>query len=330
MWYNVLMENNATIIGTPQAGIFDEPTLKKFKNYKNILQKFMIWALVGGAICGALFILIGGIDGGEVVGKFMGTLFILGGAALVSFINFNKIETKISSVQVFAIIGVVTNVLWMTLWILALWGVFDIWARGACITYRYSSTEYCPVIGYSVFGIFTMIVSYLSSLGFLGALTLGIYEGTKKSTIRPLKLTAISCLCYVEFHAITRIFTEFSSSSSSSSSSLAGRFDVLAAFAGFVWFITALVAVILAKHEKNAAEYEEKKKKDEEQQKILAQAAANVASAAAPSAPKTDEELRAEIEEKVRREMIEKEVREKLEKEMAEKSTDSTSNPSAQ
>ena len=66
-----------------------------------------------------------------------------------------------------------------------------------------------------------------------------------------------------------------------------------------------------------------KKEKDDAQQKILEQAAANIAAMqvapAAPSAPKTDIELRAEIEEKVRREMIEKEVRAKLEKEMAEK-----------
>ena len=318
------MENNATIIES-HGGIFDNATLEKFKKYKNALQKLMIWTLVGGAICGALFILIGGIEGGEVIGKFMGTLFILGGAALVSLINFNKIETKIPSVQVFAILGVVTNVLWMVLWILALWGIFDIWARGTCTTYYYSNKPYCPIIGYSLLGILTMVVSYLSSLGFFGAITLGIYEGTKKSTIRPLKLTAISCLCYVEFHAIVRLFTESTTSSSSYSSttSLAERFDILAAFAGFVWFITALVAAILAKHEKNAAEYAEKKKREEEQQKILVQAAANVAAMPQqPAAPKTDEELRAEIEEKVRREMIEKEVREKVEKEMAEKSAE--------
>ena len=238
-------------------------------------------------------------------------------------INFNKIEKQESSVQVFATIGVITNVLWTILWILALWGVFDIWARGTCQTYTYYTSEkYCPTIGYSLLGILTMIMSYLSGLGFFGAITLDIYEGTKRSTIRPLKLTAISCLCYTELHAIVRLFTEFSTSTSySRTSSITERFDVLAVFAGFVWFITVVVAAILAKHEKNAIEYAEKKKKDEEQQKILIQAAANVnAKQAEPAAPKTDDELRAEIEEKVRREMIEKEVREKLEKEMSEKS----------
>ena len=316
------MENN--VITESHTGVYSKETLSKINNYKGLLQKVIIWTLVGGAICGAFFILVGGIAGAEVIAKFMGTLFILAGAALVSLINFSKIEKKESSVQIFATIGVITNILWMVLWILALWGVFDIWARGQCRTYTNSNiVAYCPAIGYSLLGMLTMTVSYLSALGFFGAITLDVYEGNKKSTIRPLKLTAITCLCYTELHAILRIFTYSSNSSYSSTASISERFDILATFTGFVWFITVVVAAILARHEKNAEEYAEKKKKDEEQQKILVQAAANVAAKqATPSAPKTDEELRAEIEEKVRREMIEKEVREKLEKEMAEKSAE--------
>ncbi len=64
-----------------------------------------------------------------------------------------------------------------------------------------------------------------------------------------------------------------------------------------------------------------KTESDERQRQVLEQAAANIAAQQAqqPYTPKTDEELRAEIEEKVRREMIEKEIRAKLEKEMSEK-----------
>ena len=319
----MLMEDNTinnNIIGEAVTGIYRKQTLEKIKNIKGLIQKVIIWALIGGAICGAFLIVLVGTGGGEVLGKFMGTLFILAGAALVSLIDFNKIESKISSVQVFATIGVVANILWMLLWIFALWGLFDIWSYGTSTSRYYSS-----IVGYSPLGLLTMISTYLSSLGFFGALTLGIYEGEKKSTIRPLKITAISCLVYVEFHAIINLFTQFSSDSSSSSTTsiLIERFNVLATFAGFVWFVAALVAYFLGRNEQASVEMKVKKEKDDAQQKILEQAAANIAAMqvapATPSAPKTDIELRAEIEEKVRREMIEKEVRAKLEKEMAEK-----------
>lgn len=295
------------------TGIFRDSTLEKFKTFKNILQKLIIWSVVGGAIFGALFILFGS-EGGEVVAKFMGTLFILALSAFISLINFKKIETKISSVQVFATLGIIMNICWTILWTINLWGVADIYIK-ECTTSRFGY-EHCNTLGYSLFGILTMVATYLSSLGFFGAITLGIYEGKKRSTIRPLKLTAITCLVYTEMHAIIRLLTHGRTISPSTTDDLSGRLDILAGFAAFVWFVTILIAAILGKHEKNAIEHAEKKEKAEEQQKILAQAAANVSATAKPSAPKTDDELRAEIEEKVRREMIEKEVRERLEKEM--------------
>ena len=262
--------------------------------------------MVAGAICGALGILFVGTDTWGLISRFMGTLFILSGAALVSFIDFNKIESRISSVQVFATLGVFMNILWMFLWIGALWGVFDIWSYDHCA----HAGHYCARIGFSPLGMITMISTYLSSLGLLGSITLAIYEGEKKSTIRPLKLTAISCLVYTELHAI---FDLLAMQSETVVDPFLNRLDILAVFTGFVWFITTLVAYILAKHEKDVVENKERKEREDAQQKILEQAASNIA------ASKTEDELRAEIEEKVRREMIEKEVRAKLEKEMTEK-----------
>ena len=162
-----------------------------------------------------------------------------------------------------------------------------------------------------------MASTSLSGLGLFGSVILDIYEGKKKSTIHPLKVTSFICLVYAEIHSTIRIFTSSSSHYSySSTPGIMARFDILASFVASAWFITFLVALILSKREKNADEYARYKEKDEEQRKIIEQAATNVS---APAAPKTDEELRAEIEEKVRRELIEKEVRARLEKEMSEK-----------
>ena len=281
-------------------GFFGRASQEKIKQIKNIIMKSIVWTLVGSVAIGAISILLIGTDGFEVVGKFMGTLFILAGAALVSVVDFHSIESGEKSAQALAILGIVMNVIWAFLWILAMWGVFDIWA---CKSYSCSGT-------YSIPGIFTMAATSLSMLGLFGSYTMSLYEGAKRSTIRPLKITAVICLAYEELYSVINLFIPRSRSYSSTDD----RFGMLAVFTGAIWFIVMIVAIVMSKREKDALylanqkkeeEKKEEEKKDEKKEE--------------KSAPKTDDELRAEIEEKVRRELIEKEVREKLEKEMAEK-----------
>lgn len=296
------------------CGLFRTSTIEKIKTFKSALLKLIIWTLVGGAILGAFAILTTDSSGGAIIGKFMGTLFILAGAALVTVIDFNGIDGGIKSAQALACMGVAMNICWAFFWILAIWGVFDIWEP--CIR-----GYYCSRI-YSFFGRITFVTSYLSALGLFGSYIMGLFEGTKRSVIRPLKITSMVCLTYTELHLV---FSAIFQGGKSVDVSDYDRFGTLAYFTGFVWFITLIIAMILSRRERNIIEYAEKKKKADEQQQILAQAAANVSVQPIQStAPKTDEELRAEIEEKVRRELIEKEVREKLEKEMAEKKVEET------
>jgi hypothetical protein len=308
---------NANITSKQEASIFRRESMATISKIKDIIQKTIIWTLVGGIVLGAMFILCGGTEAGEIIAKFVGTLFLLAAAALISFIEFNVIEKGVPSAQRLATFGVGLNILWTILWILATWGAFDIWSRGACRSILGSS--YCPTIGLSVFGMFTLASTSLSGLGLFGSVTLNLFEGKKVSIIRPLKIASFACLAYTELHSVVRIFTSYSTRSSSDS--IMGRLDLLASFVGFAWFVTFLIALVISRNEKNADEYAKKKESDERQRQVLEQAAANIAAQQAqqPYTPKTDEELRAEIEEKVRREMIEKEIRAKLEKEMSEK-----------
>ena len=296
---------------TYSSGIYRPSTIEKIKTFKNLLLKMIIWTLVGGAILGALMILLADSAGGEVMAKFMGTLFILAGAALVTVVDFHGIESGDKASQILASMGIVMNICWSVLWILVIWEVFDIWEPFKC-AHSSSSISCYGFRTYSILGRITFISTYLSSLGLFGSCAMGLYEGSKKSTIRPLKITSTACLAYTELYAIIIVITD-----GITFDDAFNRFGVLAGFTSFIWFITLIIATVLSRREKKIIESSERKKQEEKQQQILEKAAGNVA--AKPATPKTDEELRAEIEEKVRRELIEKEVREKLEKEMAEK-----------
>ena len=199
-----------------------------------------------------------------------------------------------------AIFGVIMNCIWAFLWILAMWGVFNIWA--GC-----SGRDYCTSNTYSVPGIFTMAATYLSCLGLFGSYTLSLYEGKKRSTIRPLKITAVACLAYEELYSVIKLFVPTRNTGYGDD-----RFAILAYFTGTVWFIVMIIAVVISKRESDALYLTQNKEKETSEKP-------EETAVPAPQAKKTDEELRAEIEEKVRREIIEKEVREKVEKEMAEK-----------
>ena len=305
------MENGPKILSQERAdSLFSEATLAQFKNIKATIQKAAIWIFVGGVILSAVMIAVGGIDEFSVFGKLSGTLMILALMLIVSVFDFAKIETGNKETQLFAFIGVISNVFWALLWIGLIWGVFNYWTD-RCISVRssYYSVSSCYSYAISFFGKMALISSFLSALGLFGSAIMGIKEYDKSSSIRPLKITAIACLTYeMIFWSITT-FMNFQFGEHV----ILARLAAIAGLAAFVWFVAGIVAAFISRGVKNSKEYERNK---ELMEKGLA--AAN-AQAATPAAPKTDEELRAEIEEKVRREMIEKEVREKLEKEMAEK-----------
>lgn len=307
---------NSSIMSEQNNGFFSRGSQEKIKQIRSTILKAIVWTLIGCVGIGIISILFVGIDGVEVVGKFIGTLLILAGAAFVSVVDFHNIESGRKSSQALAVMGIVMNIIWAFLWILAMWGVFDIWSR--CSSSAAVNCHYYK--SYSIMGIFTMTSTYLSVLGLFGSYTLSLYEGSKKSTIKPLKITAVACLAYEELYSIYNLFVPYTMNSYAS---LQGRFAALAYFTGAIWFIVMILAVILSKREKNADEYA--KKKAEQETKKDTKSEEKSEETPKSSAPKTDDELRAEIEEKVRREMIEKEVRAKLEKEMAEKARSESS-----
>ena len=275
------------------SSIVSQSTLVKLENLRKVILRVAIWVLVGAVIMGALTILLGGSESAEVMLKFVGTLFIVALAMMISVNNFRMVATEKNEVQVFALIGLVSNIFWAVLWTLLCWN--PEWFIGTI-----SRSGYYYYYGPSTLAKFASVASYLSALGLFCSNIMNIYEGTKRNMIRPLKITAVVCIVYEMLYAtLVTILPELANGEA------AMRFSMLAGFVGFAWLFIVIVALILARNEKRQDGVAKRKTKVE---KLETKPVA---------APKSEEELRAEIEEKVRREMIEKEIRERLEAEQS-------------
>ena len=299
------------------SNILSKASLVKIENVRKYALKAAVWLLVGSVVLGAIIISFGSISrGSEIIRKFMGTMLIVALTMIVGMNNFKMVASKDKEVKVFALIGLVSSLAWALLWIILCW--MPEWV------------ETCAPIGggglgggwhcdMSILLKFAAIFSYLSVFGLIVSNVLAIYEGNRRSLIRPLKITAVVCIAYdflflmvMAFLGFDLTFFDFDLAffGADFASDIIERLGVLAVFAGFVWFVIVIVVLLLSKNEKNRVEYKDVELQPQEVAKGKKKKVKTIQR-------KTDEELRAEIEEQVRREMIEKEVRARLEAEKA-------------
>ena len=124
----------------------------------------------------------------------------------------------------------------------------------------------------TVFGKIACTITTIFIFSFIASNTLLIGEKSQSKNIKPLKITSLVCLAYGSLSYII--------------STLANGLDfkllLLTYFASFIWVVSSVLAVVIS---------------------------ISSGSSEKTPTPKSDAELRAEIEAKVRAEMIEKEVR---------------------
>lgn len=284
------------------SSIISKENLAKIEKLRKNVLKVAIWLLVGGVVLGAITILFGGVSSGEIIGKFMGTMLIVALMMIVSVNNFKRVASEDMAVQIFALTGLVSNLIWALLWILLCW-VPEL--GQTCTTACMRCTGYS--CGASILLKFAAAFSYLSILGLIGSNVLAMYEGNKRNLIRPLKITGVVCATYEFLYLTVMTFSGFDFASE-----FAVRLGMLAMFTGFAWFAIVIAALIISSNEKTKDERKNEESQSKEAEKNESKDAQDVRG-------KTDDELRAEIEERVRKEMIEKEVRAKIEAEMAAK-----------
>ena len=282
------------------SSIISKMTLEKMENARKYVLKAAIWVLVGAVILGVLMILLADTPNGEVIGKFMGTLFIVAFMMVVSVDNFKRIASEVPSVQIFALVGLFSNVLWAILWTLLIWNPEWMTREVACPERMYATCKESTMLFK-----FASAFSYLSFLGLIGSNVMAIYEGSKKDLIRPLKITAVVCATYEMLYFTVMAFVGYEHMFDSKN-----KMGMLAGFVGVAWFMLVIAVLVLSRNER---------KRDEASQKISQTAEEIKPAEQVAPVRKSEEELRAEIEEQVKREMIEKEVRARMEAEMGKK-----------
>ena len=278
------------------SSLLSDKSIEKIRPLRSILLRAAVWVFIAGVVISVIAILFSDDSSSKYIWKLLGTLFVLALAMVISVNNFKRIESKRADVQGFAMLGLISNILWAIAWILLIWEVFSYLTP--------CSTRYNCYTELSFFTKFAFIASSLSFLGLLGSNIMAIYEGSKKNAIFPIKITAIVCLAYEEIYSICTIIK---------SNLLPDRLGVLAGFCGVVWFIATIIALVIASSAKRADGIP---KKDTS---VVADDVQTAPVTPIPTAVKSDDELRTEIEARVRAEMeterakqIEEEVRAKL------------------
>ena len=277
--------------------LFSEKTLQTLQKFRKAFLWAAVWILIAELVIGAIIILSGSWS--VVIGKIQGSFLIAAAVLFISVNNFIRMEKGNKTIQAFAMMSFICNIIWGVLAFLLLWEVFPaVWTE----TVRLNSSSYFfshyTRYHLTVLTMIMLCATYAASGGFWISNVLSISETAKP--VKPLKITAVVCMLYLWIFGTVTTLTDPDYSSMD-------RAYQLAALASVAFSITALAAVIISRTSRKKA----------------AEVAALAPAATAP-APKTDAELRAEIEEKVRREMMEEKIRAeiKAEQEAAAKPTD--------
>ena len=104
-----------------ENSLFSEATLQKIQKTRKIFLKFAVWILIAELVLGAILILTG--SWGIEVGRIQGTFLILALILFVSVNNFIRIEKGNKTIQVFALVGFIGNLIWGIFAFLLMWEI---------------------------------------------------------------------------------------------------------------------------------------------------------------------------------------------------------------
>lgn len=211
------------------SSIFKESTIEKIKSIRKVFLWSAVCILIGELIVGAILILSQSFN--LVIGKLMGTFALCAVVLFLAVSNFSKMEKGERVVQLFALISLVMNMVWLMLAILLIWEVVP-------------SVEHVNGVGYYLSTRPSMMVKLMSvaintGIGcFLISIVLSIKETVKP--VRPLKIAALICELYCCIYAVVVTFGDITYMTDT-------RWYALAGLAGFAFIVMAIAAAIVSR-----------------------------------------------------------------------------------
>ncbi len=224
--------------------IVSDKLLDKVNNIHHDMAKLVIWVVIAVVILGAIGILFSDDDPGKIVGKLLGTLAVVMIVVGVSINNIRRAAMDAPIVQGLALMGLVANVVWGILLVVMIWmpelatvSVYRL--RKFCNCYG-TVNQASPVLKIAVSAI------CLAVLGWIGSNLMAAYEGSRRSLIRPLKVTALVCLTYNVVFGMVVFCMDYELGDSN----FVARLGVLSGFTFVIWAALGLTVAIMGDTEK--------------------------------------------------------------------------------
>lgn len=180
--------------------IFNDKTLETFKKIRQVFLKVIVGIIIGEIVL--LAVLIIAQSANAIIGKFMGTLFVVAIAMFISMCCFKCIEKKQPIAQVLSLVTLGAEVFWFIFQLLELWEVVPMYViSGNNFSLFSVDATLTP------FAIFTSIISSIMIYGLFGAWISSIEENG--GPIKPLKITALVCDVYIWIVSMISVFGVF-------------------------------------------------------------------------------------------------------------------------
>ena len=242
--------------------LFNDSTIGKITKIRKIFQKVTVGLVIGLFALLAVFIVVGASNS-EVIAKIFALLTVWVIGILIAMSNFKCIEKKQRIAQIFSIVSLATCAIWVI-----------ISSFNALMDNEWMNTPLAKILA---------VISDTMVCGLFGAWITTIKENG--GPIKPLKITALSCLVFFWFYAILVVLMD--------AESLDPTFSALAGLAVLAFMVTWAMAASMSG------------RNDKEKLNKIADAGA--------------QSLNTEDMQKQIREMVEKEVQERLKAEQAAK-----------
>ena len=217
------------------SSLFGEKTIETIKRIKKTFLWTAVFILIGEVIVGAVLIVAQSFD--LIIGRFMATFALCAVVLFVGVNNFSRMEKEDKLVQGFALVSLITNLIWLLIAILMIWEL-TAFLETAQVRSAYSSRMYTTTIGLTAMAKIMIIALDVAAACFWISNVWSIKETVKP--VRPLKITALVCELYCGIYAVVVTLGDFQNAADA-------RWYMLAGLAGFAFVVMACAAVIVSR-----------------------------------------------------------------------------------
>lgn len=222
--------------------LFSEKTIASIKNIRKTFLWAAVFILIGEVVVGAVLILAESFN--EVIGRLMLTFALCAIVLFVGVNNFSRMEKGDRLVQGFALVSLITNLIWLLIAILMIWEVTAFYETTQ-VQSTILSSRVTSKTGLTVMAKIMIAALDVATACFWISNVWSIKETVKP--VRPLKITALVCELYCGIYAVVITLGDLQNVTDV-------KWNTLAGLAALAFIVMASAALIVSRNgeKKNA------------------------------------------------------------------------------